>query len=465
MPEISDISPTSEQMELLSLVDGKGAERHSRRKAYRAYYEGSHSTQLSERQRKYLSIKVGEEFNSNYCPTVVDALAEKLTVIGFKTSDEQRNLLWEWWQRARMDAVQNIVHLAAARDGDAYVIVGFDREMHIPTFTFEMAYDGNEGVEVRYGNSKRGQISFAFKKWQENTGYRVNLYFSDRIEKYFRKSITDGVAVIDKASYESWQPYMDAGDEAWPVPWVSKDGVPLGIPVIHFRNKDRGYNYGKSELHDVIPLQNALNKAIIDTVAAADTTGFRLYWMTGGDPEGLQIVPGSWVYSKDVNAKVGYFPGEDLSKLIEFKDAFAMEIARVSRTPISYFQMSRQLAGEGTLQQQEGGLLSRAKDRQKVFGNAWEDVMMIARKLWNAFADGIHLDEEEMLESLWADPETRNDKRYLEEMRLKHELGIPLDILWAEMGYSAEDIEDMKLSPEYQGRLRMMELGFGDENG
>jgi len=50
-------------------------------------------------------------------------------------------------------------------------------------------------------------------------------------------------------------------------------------------------------------------------------------------------------------------------------------------------------------------------------------------------------------------------------MRLKHELGIPLDILWAEMGYSAEDIEDMKLSPEYQGRLRMMELGFGDENG
>jgi len=143
-----------------------------------------------------------------------------------------------------------------------------------------------------------------------------------------------------------------------------------------------------------------------------------------------------------------------------------MEIARVSRTPVSYFQMSRQLAGEGTLQQQESGLVSRAKDRQRTFGNAWEDAMSMCRKLWNVYSNnGKNLDEETLIESVWSDPETRNDKAFLEEMKLKKDLGVPYHVLWGEMGYSAEDIEEMKSSVEYQAMIAMMQLGLGDENG
>jgi len=48
----------------------------------------------------------------------------------------------------------------------------------------------------------------------------------------------------------------------------------LGVPVVHFRNNDQGYDYGASELSSVIPLQNALNKTIIDLLASADTSAF-----------------------------------------------------------------------------------------------------------------------------------------------------------------------------------------------
>ena len=462
MPE--DTTLTAANLNALNMVDGKGSERHKQRRIYREYYDGEHATQLTERQRRYLSIKTGEEFNSNYCPTVVDALAEKLSLVGFKTGEKQGKILWDWWQQNRMDATQRVVHLSSIRDGDSFIMVGFDNDKNIPTMTFEMAYDGTQGVDVRYSTSKRAEIDFAFKKWKTADGIRVNLYFKDRIEKYFHREASGDVALPENTAYGQWQKYTEPGKE-WPEKWEAKDGSPLGVSVIHFKNKDRGYNYGRSELHNVIPLQNALNKAIIDTVAAADTTGFRVYWMTGGDPGNQKVTPGCFLYSKESGTQIGYFPGEDLSKLIDFKDAFAMEIARVSRTPVSYFQMSKQLAGEGTLQQQESGLVSRAKDRQQVFGNAWEDVMVMARRLWNTFGGKDALDENELIESTWLDPETRNDKAFLEEMKLKKELGVPIDVLWAEMGYSSEDIEDMKKSVEYQAMIAMAQLGLGDASG
>ena len=232
-----------------------------------------------------------------------------------------------------------------------------------------------------------------------------------------------------------------------------------GIPLFHYRNRSDGYNYGKSELHDVVPLQNALNKSIIDLVAAADTTGFRLYWMTGGDPSSLEIVPGSWIFATDPEAKFGHIAGEDLSKLIEFKDSFAMEIARVSRTPLSFFQITGQVSSEGTLKQQESGLVSRAKKRQVEFGNTWEDVMAFCRKLWNIYQSEPTLEESATIDAQWDDPETRDDKGRLEELKFKADLGIPEEQLWSEMGYDPDQIEKFKQMDEVasKGRNRRYE--------
>ena len=448
--------------------------RADRYKAYREYYDGDHDTQLTERQRKYLQIKIGEEFNDNYCPIVVDALAEKLSITGFDVIDAQKNIIQEWLTAIRLDALQKIVHLSAVRDGDAYLIVGWDSDLDRPTFEHELAFDGHEGVKIHYSKEHRGQVEVASKRWRaesgENAGYvrRLNLYFPNRIEKY----------VSDQRVFEgAWQPYMDEskGETSWPQWWTStgaEGGEPLGVPVKHWKNKDQGYNYGQSELKDVVSLQNALNKSVIDLLAAADTTAFRIFWMLGDDPSGLQIAPGSWIWSArppsgDDAAAMGYFPGEDLSPLIKLKDAFALEIARVTRTPISYFQITGQRPAEGTLKQEETGLIAKAEDRQVTFGNAWEDALGMARKLYNVYGSG-GMNEDEPIETMWADPVTRNEKELLETLRMKKELGVPIERIWLEMGYDDATIEKMKDSEDYQARLAMKQAAInlvGSEDG
>jgi len=327
-----------------------------------------------------------------------------------------------------------------------YLLVEWDNDEGRPVFTAELAYDGTYGVKVHYSSTDRNEIAYASKRWRvesddpENAGKvrRLNLYYPDRIEKY----------VSNQDEYEgAWTPYQEEG-EPWPIPWKAENGEPLGVPVIHFRNKDQGYHYGLSELKNVVPLQNALNKSIIDLLATADTTGFPLLYMLGDDPSGLSIAPGSWIYSLhppggDEGVAVGKIPAEDLGSLIALKDAVVAEIARVSRTPLSYFQVTGQIAAEGTQKQQEAGLVAKAKDRMVGFGNSWEDAFYIARRMANVFG-GAGLNEEEPISAVWDDPETRNEKEFRESLVLEAQLGVPTEMIWEKLGYNAGEIARMQ---------------------
>jgi hypothetical protein len=119
MARVLPFMPAAERVDKVRLsfldwlaTDAK--ERHDNYAIYRDYYDGNHATQLTERMRRYLQVKSGQEFNANYCPIVIDALAEKLKVIGFDAGDEQSAVLWKWWQQNRMDQTQGEVHLSAS---------------------------------------------------------------------------------------------------------------------------------------------------------------------------------------------------------------------------------------------------------------------------------------------------------------------------------------------------------------
>jgi hypothetical protein len=450
------VMPDAVQMSYLAWLADEDATRQANYTAYRDYYDGDHDTQLTARQRAYLELKAGVEFNTNYCPIVVDALARRLNVTGFEC-DTQADTLKEWWQHSRMDAVQKVAHLSACRDGDSYVMVEWDNEQARPRFTAELAYNGTEGVKVHYSRERRGVIDFASKRWnvqaagQTGTTRRLNLYYPDRIEKYISQS----------GAFEgNWQPYQDTGDGNWPIPWRDGAGRPLGVPVVHFRNNDQGYDYGTSELKKVLPLQNALNKSIIDLLGAADTTAFRNYVMLGDDPTGLKVSPGSWIYSTrppggEEGVSVQVLPGEDMRPLIALKDSFAVEIARVTETPLSSFQLSGQVAAEGTLKQQESGLVARCVDRQVAFGNAWEDALYLARRLWNTYGPG-GLDETEDIDTQWSDAQTRNETEFMAGLTAKSAMGVPQEQLWRELGYDEQQIADWVKAKEASAAQAML---------
>lgn len=438
------------------------SERREWYRRYREYYNGDQETQITERLRAFLQVKADEEFNCNYCPIVVDAKAERLRVVGF-TEDgatevqPQAEQFWAWWNENRCDALQRIVHRSAVRDGDAYVVVGWNNESRRPEYTYEPAYDGEYGVDVRYDPDRPGRILYACKHWRvgsetpEDAGYvrRLNVYYADRIEKY----ISDQRAVGG-----DWQPYHEP-NQPWPLPWVRRDGAPIGIPVVAFRNAIESYRYGTSELRNVIPLQNAINKTLIDLMGAADTAAFRIFVGTGGDWDDVTISPGTVLWNESPDARLSALEPGDLSPVLALKDALAVEVARITRTPLHYFHGTGQMPAEGTLKQAEQGLVSRVEEAQTVFGNAWEDVMYLSRSLAITYG-GLSMDEGVMISTGWAPAATRDENAELQRAQAKLGLGVPREVVLGELGYSAEDVAAMRESDEWRARDALLRAGM-----
>lgn len=393
----------------LAWLDSQESARQQKYTKFRDYYEGDHATQLTARIKKFLNVDGSNEFNLNLCPVVVDSLAEKLSVSSFKTESDP-DLLRQWWNLNRMDATQMVVHLAAIRDGDGYLLVEWDNITGWPLFTHENAYDGTTGVHVVYSDERRSEPKVAVKRWTITSGVnittrRLNLYYADRIEKY------------TATGSGAWQEHHEEG-QPWPIPWAGKDGSPLGIPIVHFRNKNQGYSYGESELEDVTPLCDALNKSVVDLLGAADTTGFQMITATGVPSDATFIVaPGVMLRSSDPATQFGTVPPADLSGLIAVIDSFAAYIAKITRTPLSYFQLTGQVAAAGTLKEQRAGLIAKARKCQTVFGNAWEDAMYLARRLYNTFGAG-GLDEQAEISCEWCDDEKPEPRELAEEVEL-----------------------------------------------
>ncbi len=446
----------------------------------RDYYDGDQHVKLTKRQRDYLGFVKGGRFAINYCATVVNAVWERLIVAALASKDETLSkIAWEWWQHNRMDEKQDGVHRGAVRDGEYFVIVDLDDELQ-PRFTPHLRYtdplEGGTGFgcKAHYPDDLTSlPMEFASKRWTETvvedskrkTRQRLTMYYPERIEKY-RQAAHSGES--------GWTKHSDEGDTTWPIPWVDGTGKPLGIPVVHWRNPD-----SKSEIWDAIPPQDAINKTAIDILAAADSAGFPIYvaqgfssTSDGKEPASdgsnyLELTPGCWLELKK-DDKVFRLEGTDLSPLVTALDGWITKLAQVTDTPANRFQITRQIAAEGTLKQQEAVLLSKVRVRQVRFGNSWEDALYMARRLVNTFANG-GLNEDAMLEVEWVPAATRDEKEHIETLGLKRDkLNVPLEFLWSEAGYSQEEINKMKMTEEYQARLQMQRqaaLMFGQQEG
>ena len=396
----------------LNWMEEEEIDRQAKYRQYREYYNGEQNAQLTDRQADFMELDTDQEFSLNLCGLVVDQLERRMSVAGFDAPGElggKEGLLWTWWKKEKMDARQSAVHLSAVRDGDTYVIVSWDQELGRPRFSPNMAFDGTEGVRIHYSD-ETDEIVAATKRWVvrtfNNDGVgerrRMNIYYPDRIERYISdESLTGG----------SWKLYTLDGQDGI-LDWTDERGRPLGVPVKHLPYKAGGYRFGKSILEDVIPLQNLLNKAVIDVIAAADTTAFRIYWATGTDVTDeddtpIKIHPGTFITSDNPDARFGYLQGEDLRPMIEVVDMFKVSIAQVSETPLHLFQVSGQNASEGAQKQQEVGMINKAEKWGIAVGNFWEDVMQCAIRLSNAF-DRTSYPEDEILETMWNDMEVRD---------------------------------------------------------
>jgi len=442
---------------------------------YRSYYEGDPPTQLTDRQAQFLNVARDKRFGANVCAPIVDTLVERLRVTGFDVRGKGETvtdapkvlaaLLDDWWSLNRMDAGQDVVHRAALRDREAFIIVSFDEKNNRPQLAYDFAYDGRSGVKVHMVPGTYNQVAFASKRWivsqsKEGTYKRLNTYFPNRIEKW-ASFITPG----NKHGEAFWQPYEkeeglematcqdELGNEYMAsVAWWTDDGTetgePLGIPVIPFINRDDGTGAGLSEIDNAIPLQDGINKTYIDLMAAADMTGFGMYWTTGSPPlGGWKVYPGAMyevaVAPGSTGAAMGTLPAGDLSGLINLLQTQVALLAGITGTPQSRFTPSAVRPAEGTQKQEEAALVAKARGLQKAWGNAWEDAMRMCIRVADAFAEGVTISDigDLIISTAWADAEVRNELQHLEGVALKVErLEVPVQQAWTEAGYDASQV-------------------------
>lgn len=442
----------------------------------RNYHNGIQETYMTERVEEFLNIHDEDirPFCLNICRTITLAVKDELSVSGFNTSETadasgikaQAKWAWDLWTACRMDAVQSEVHESALSDRETFIIEEWDYKNNRPRFIHNYRYtaveDGGDGqgVWMIYKNDDVNQEPVcAVKEWLQTsidkTGrtssqIRRTIYFPDRIEKWIQTASKNWEHAVDQVDKESGEPA-----EPWPIPWKDKAGKALGIPVIHFHNVGM-----MPEAWDAISIQDAVNKTLVDILASNDLTAFQMLvalgWFptTDGEPPKadrsnlLKVGPGQFFGTKDPNGKVEVIKGQDPTGLIAALQDLIVMAAQVTGTPTSRFTTTKLIAAAETLKTQDQQLKKKAQDRRVLFGDAWEECMVIARRLTNHFSKGEPLlDETVTFFAVWLNSQT------LDDLIEKKSLGVPEEILWAEAGYSTEQIAIMKGTPEYQARI------------
>src|SRR5688500_3341951 len=312
------------------------------------YYNGVHELSFATEKFQNAFGTQFREFAMNLCPAVCDAVKDKLKITGFGVDEGPPNAAIRAariWSANRMDLRSGEVHKEVLKNGDAYVIVWPDRNGRAMIFPNSAA-----SIAVSYDEESPGRIKHAAKFWRAGDKHtRLNLYFPDRIEKYVTAKPSEGL--LPEAS-EFVPAITTPNAPAQPGLAYAKAldrhvvHNPFGVvPVFHFANNADIGMPGRSELEAAIPIQDGLNKSVLDMLVAMEFSAFRQRWVAGIevelDADGKAVPPFKsgvdrlWV-AQDPNSKFGDFKEAELDQFLKVKDSFRIDIASVTGTPLHY---------------------------------------------------------------------------------------------------------------------------------
>lgn len=421
------------------------------------YYAGEQDTKLRDRARKYLDAH-GLGFSENFCDTAVDTVAERLEILGFQSSaaeatvvdgkeqveDAYATLLEEWWQRLNIDLTSQGAHTQTVMKGDGFLIVDYNPETGLPGFVFNEPHL----VKPAYDPDRPGVMLYAAKSWSTDTAgpqnpsgrniQRLNLYFPDRIEKWYR---------LQAGGEGGWSTWQDDTDVAWPLDWTDATGEPLGIPVFHLKHRSNGKPYGRSLLRSIVSFQDELNKTVIDLDELIDNHAWPLDYASGisGDIDAVDRVVGNFLKLSAPDAKMGRLEASPTSHLLEAIEGTLSRLARRSRLPMHLLTGGTPPSGE-SLKTAESGLVSLVEGAQLEFGVVWQQAALLALRLAAVNGAIPALPDDLTLTVQWKNPGTRSDKDDLETALLKRQLGVSKATLLAELGYDPDREAERRMS-------------------
>lgn len=397
-----------------------------------------HGTQpaawLSPTSREALGDRL-RVFSVNFPRLAVEALAERLTITGFRLDGpdgEPDADLWRLWRRNGMEEASAQATVDALVYGRSFVIVWADQAGN-PLVSIETPM---QTAVVRDPATR--QVTAALKRWiAEGRGHAV-LYEPDRITRLTSDGNLADPTAIPATSWRTTEQIDN----------------PLGVvPVVPIVNRGRLHELdGCSEMADLLDPGDALNKIMVDALVTSEFYARPRRWATGleiaEDDDGNPVKPFStaaddlW-QSEAPETKFGQF---EPARLDGYTDAAAMltqQIGALSGLPPHYLGLNGdQPASADAIRAAEASLVARCYSLHRTFGAAWADVARLMVAVRDG-SDPAQLD----VETVWSNPETRTPAQAADAAAKLVGVGVPLSVVLADtLGMSPAQVERVRLA-------------------
>lgn len=369
-----------------------------------AYYNGDQPLMYSHERLRQVFERSNVNFVQNWCAVVIDTSTDRLVFKGYDSPKDEDDILKAFYVNERLPTISRRVHKDAVITGDGYVMVDYlDGEI-------KAYYNSPQQVVVFYDDNdaetKRLGAKYYFDK--ENNEAHLNLYYPDRIEKYIRKGV-----VSTSSGFVLEEEMANVFNQ---------------VPIVHFRVP--------SELTNVVPLQDAINKTFSDMMVVSEFAAFPQRWMiTNADISSLIASPQSIMripkgMSDEEGTSVGEFGTANLGMYLDTIDKLTNTIAVISRTPKHYFlNTGSNISGEA-LNVMETPLVKKVIQLQEAFSESWIELAKFVSPAENTVC-------------VWERPETEQIITQTNAMKAFVDMGVPLITVLRKFGWADDEIEQM----------------------
>lgn len=372
-----------------------------------SYYEG-------RQPLNYLDPRVAAAVNGrlrtlvvNWPRVIVGAIEDRLDVEGFRLagSETANDDLWGIWQDNDLDEQSQLGHVDAMVHGHSFVSVwGYENDPTRPQIRVESA---REMICEFYTGTN--VVKSAVKRYVEGDEQIGLLLLPDRVERYRAPYRGDGLMWDETPPWSTPEVFSNPFGEVTIYPLVNRPRLARSV--------------GESELTDVVPLADAVNKLATDMMVASEYHAMPRRWATGvdlgsDDERQRELVKQRWQQAEagriwlagEDNVRFGQFSEASLGNFVEAIRMLATQIAALAGLPPHYLGVNTDNpASADAIRSSESVLVKKTQRKMRGFGGTWERAMRAALRVQGGALLGYDAplpDGASRMETIWRDPET-----------------------------------------------------------
>jgi hypothetical protein len=430
------------------------------------YYKGDFEWRYADRKLRKVFGHIFYEtrFGVNWMKLIVSGVQERMQIDGIRVGNasESDDDAWALWQSANLDARSAKVHQIALLYGCSYVTVWPSDDPDQPDFKID--HPAFAAVEMDPDNELDRLAGL--RTYIDVKGYlHAQLFLPD--QAYFYVS-PNPVGPTGAAAHEA----RETSSMTWMVDNLVIDNGTMEnpfsvVPMVPFYNgpqsewpgeADDRYLVERSELWPAMPIQDAINSVLLNTLLVANQQGFEQRWVTGLDvqyddqgrpkPPFEEGITRLW-QAEGTDTKFGGFQPTNPAPLSNFIDQLVRQLAAVSQIPPHYLEPQADRLSADSIRAAESGLISKLEHKQLLFGDPWEEVMRLA----GLVTHNDDLAEANAAEMMWRDPETLTMAALYDASMKSVAIGIPWRARMEKLGYTPQQIERMEEERKEDAKL------------